>query len=105
MAWFLVFIAGLLETGWVIGLKYSEGFTRPLASVLTVICIAVSMFLMSFATRTLPIGTTYAVWVGIGAAGAAIIGVAHFGEPVTPARIFFLAMLIAAIVGLKWTAG
>lgn len=104
MAWLLVFIAGLLETGWVIGLKYSDGFTKPLASVMTVVCIAASMLLMSYAARTLPIGTSYAVWVGIGAAGAAIIGVVHFGEPATPARFLFLTMLIVAIIGLKWTS-
>jgi quaternary ammonium compound-resistance protein SugE len=104
MAWVLLIIAGLLETGWAIGLKYTEGFTKPLPSVLTIIGIVVSMFLLSLAARTLPIGTAYAVWVGIGAAGAAILGMALLGEPVSAARIFFLALLLVAIMGLKATA-
>jgi quaternary ammonium compound-resistance protein SugE len=104
MAWVFLIIAGLLETAWAIGLKYTEGFTRPLPSVLTIIGIIVSMFLLSLAARTLPIGTAYAVWVGIGAAGAAILGMALLGEPVSGARIFFLALLLVAIVGLKATA-
>jgi len=104
MAWVLLIIAGLLETGWAIGLKYSEGFTKPLPSILTIIGIVVSMFLLSLAARTLPIGTAYAVWVGIGAAGAAILGMALLGEPVSGARIFFLTLLLVAIVGLKATA-
>ena len=80
MAWILLFIAGLLETGWAIGLKYTDGFTRLWPSVLTVAGIAVSMFLLAVAARTLPIGTAYAVWVGIGAAGTAILGIVLFGE-------------------------
>ena len=80
MAWVLLIIAGLLETGWAIGLKYTEGFTKPLPSVLTIIGIVVSMFLLSLAARTLPIGTAYAVWVGIGAAGAAILGMVAAGR-------------------------
>jgi len=90
-----------LETGWAIGLKYSDGFTRPLPSVLTVAGILVSMVLLSIAARTLPIGTAYAVWVGIGAAGAVILGILLLGEPATVGRLFFLGLLLVALVGLK----
>jgi quaternary ammonium compound-resistance protein SugE len=105
MAWTLLLIAGLLETGWAIGLKYSEGFTRPWPSVLTGIALVASMVLLGLAVRDLPIGTAYAVWVGIGAVGAAVLGVVLFGEPLEPARAGFLILLIVAIVGLRWTAG
>jgi quaternary ammonium compound-resistance protein SugE len=105
MAWTLLLIAGLLETGWAIGLKYSEGFTRPWPSVLTGVALVASMVLLGLAVRELPIGTAYAVWVGIGAVGAAVLGVVLFGEPLQPARAGFLALLIIAIVGLRWTAG
>jgi quaternary ammonium compound-resistance protein SugE len=101
MAWLLLVIAGLLEVAWAIGLKYTDGFTRPLPSVLTGAAIVGSMVLLSMAARTLPIGTAYAVWVGIGAAGAALLGVLLFAEPATPLRLFFIAMLVAAVVGLK----
>jgi quaternary ammonium compound-resistance protein SugE len=104
MAWFLLLIAGLLETGWAIGLKYTEGFTRPIPSLLTILAIAASMFLLGLAARTLPIGTAYAVWVGIGAAGAVILGIWLLGEPVNVGRLFFLALLLVSIVGLKLTA-
>ena len=103
-AWLLLIVAGLLETGWAIGLKYTDGFTRFWPSVLTIAGIVASMVLLSIAARTLPIGTAYAVWVGIGAAGAVILGILLLGEPVTPARMFFLALLLAAIVGLKITS-
>ena len=104
MAWFWLVIAGLLETGWAIGLKYTEGFTRPIPSLLTILAIAASMFLLGLAARTLPIGTAYAVWVGIGAAGAVILGIVLLGEPVNAGRLFFLALLMVSIVGLKLTA-
>jgi quaternary ammonium compound-resistance protein SugE len=104
MAWILLIIAGLLETGWAIGLKYTDGFTKFWPSLLTITGIIVSMVLLSIAARTLPIGTAYAVWVGIGAAGAAVLGIFILGEPVTAARMFFLALLLVAIVGLKFTA-
>lgn len=103
MAWILLIIAGLLEAGWAIGLKYTEGFTKPLPSVLTVAGIVLSMVLLAQAARTLPIGTAYAVWVGIGAAGAAILGMWLLKEPVSAARLFFLALLLVAIIGLKAT--
>ena len=102
-SWILLLVAGLLETGWAIGLKYTHGFTRPLASVLTGLAIVGSMVLLGLATKELPIGTAYPVWVGIGAFGAAVLGMALFKEPVTPARVFFIALLLVAIIGLKVT--
>lgn len=104
MAWFLLIIAGLLEVGWAIGLKYTEGFTKPIPSVLTIIGIGLSMFLLSVAARTLPIGTAYGVWVGVGAVGTAILGIVLFKEPASAARILFLVIMIASLVGLKVTA-
>lgn len=103
MAWLILIVAGLLETGWAVGLKYTEGFTRPVPSVLTGLAIVASMYLLSVAARTLPIGTAYAVWVGIGAAGAVVLGMVLLGEPRNPARLFFLGLLLTAIVGLKFT--
>ena len=105
MAWTLLIIAGLFETAWAVGLKYTEGFTRLLPSLLTGGAIVVSMGLLGIAARDLPIGTAYAVWVGIGALGAAILGVLLFAEPVTLARAGFLLMLLVAIVGLRLTGG
>lgn len=104
MAWILLIIAGIFETGWAIGLKYTDGFTKLVPSVLTILAMIVSFALLSIAVRTLPIGTAYAIWVGIGAAGAVILGIVLFGEPVTAARIAFLALLLIAIIGLKATA-
>jgi len=104
MAWLILVVAGLLEVGWAIGLKYTDGFTKPIPSLLPVLGIAVSMFLLAVAARTIPIGTAYAVWVGIGACGTAILGIVLLGEPAGAARLFFLALLIAAIIGLKATA-
>ncbi|MFF7737259.1 MULTISPECIES: multidrug efflux SMR transporter [Streptomyces] len=105
MAWVLLVVAGLLEVGWSVGMKYTDGFTRPLPSVLTGAGIVVSMLLLSQAAKTLPIGTAYGVWVGIGAAGAAVFGMAVLGEPATAARIFFVCLLLVAVVGLKATSG
>ncbi|GBF06833.1 small multidrug resistance protein [Deinococcus aerius] len=105
MAWFLLVIAGLLEVGWAIGLKYTQGFTRPLPTALTLLSMVASMGLLGLAAKTLPIGTAYGVWVGIGAVGAAILGIVLFREPVTAARIVFLVLMIVAIVGLKATSG
>jgi quaternary ammonium compound-resistance protein SugE len=102
--WIYLVVAGLLETGWAIGLKYTDGFRRPLPSVLTVLAIVASMWLLGLAARDLPIGTAYAVWTGIGAAGAAILGVVLLGEPLGPARAAFLGLLLVSIVGLKVTA-
>jgi quaternary ammonium compound-resistance protein SugE len=105
MAWILLVVAGLLEVFWAIGLKYTEGFTRLVPSVLTVAAIIASMVLLAVAAKSLPIGTAYAVWVGIGALGAAVLGIFLFHEPVTPARVFFLALLLTSIIGLKLTSG
>ena len=104
MPWFKLAIAGLLEIGWAIGLKYTHGFTRPVPSVLTIGAIIASMWLLASAARTIPIGTAYAVWVGIGASGAAVLGVVLFREPFTLARGVFPGLLVAAILGLKLTA-
>ena len=103
--WLLLVIAGLLETGWAIGLKYTDGFTRLWPSVFTVAAMIVSIGLLGIAVRTLPIGTAYAVWVGIGAAGAALLGILLLGESASAPRLFFLALLVVSIVGLKFTAG
>ncbi len=104
MSWVLLVAAGLLEVGWAIGLKYSNGFTRPLPSVLTGGAIVASMLLLATAARTIPIGTAYAVWVGIGAVGAGLLGIVLFDEPVTASRVGFLSLLVVAIIGLKLTS-
>jgi len=103
MAWFLLVIAGILEAAWAIGLKYSNGFTKPVPSALTIAGIVASMYLLAVAARTLPIGTAYGVWVGIGTFGTVVLGMALLGERATLSRIFFLALLLVAIVGLKVT--
>jgi quaternary ammonium compound-resistance protein SugE len=103
VAWVILIVAGALEIVWAIGLKYTDGFTRLLPSVITVVALAASMLLISIAVRTIPIGTAYPVWVGIGAAGAAVLGMILFGEPRTAARLFFLGLLIVGIVGLQAT--
>ncbi|MFE0736747.1 DMT family transporter [Streptomyces sp. NPDC058855] len=105
MAWILLIVAGLLEVAWSVGMKYTEGFTRLWPSVFTGAGIVASMALLSQAARTLPIGTAYGVWVGIGAAGAAVFGMVVLGEPATAARIFFVCLLLVAVVGLKATSG
>lgn len=99
--WLILFLAGLAEIGWVIGLKYSEGFTRPWPSAITIVMIAISMWLLGEAARTLPIGTAYAVWTGIGALGAAIAGLLLFGESATAMRLSCIALIVAGVVGLK----
>jgi quaternary ammonium compound-resistance protein SugE len=101
MAWLILFAAGLFEIGWAIGLKYTEGFTRPVPTVLTGIALVISMVLLGWAVRTLPIGTAYAVWTGIGAVGTAILGLILFNEPATVARLVCIALIVAGIVGLK----
>ncbi|HEX4924121.1 MAG TPA: quaternary ammonium compound efflux SMR transporter SugE [Bdellovibrionales bacterium] len=102
--WIVLVIAGLLETGWAIGLKYSEGFSKPIPSALTIAAMIVSMYMLGWAARYLPIGTAYAAWVGIGATGAVILGIALLGEDASFARLFFLALLIVSLVGLKITS-
>ena len=101
MSWILLVLAGLLEVVWAIGLKYTEGFTKLWPSVLTLVAMGVSFYLLSLAMRTIPLGTAYAVWVGIGAVGAAIAGMLLFKEPATILRIASLLLVIGGIVGLK----
>ena len=101
MAWLLLTIAGLLEVGWAIGLKYTEGFTRVWPSVLTLGAMVLSVVLLGVAMKSLPVGTSYAVWVGVGAVGTAILGMVLFGEPATAGRLASLGLIVAGIVGLK----
>ncbi|MGC3997509.1 MAG: quaternary ammonium compound efflux SMR transporter SugE [Anaeromyxobacter sp.] len=104
MAWFVLVVAGLLEVVWSLGLKYTQGFTRPVPTVITASAIVASMLLLARAARTLPIGTAYAVWVGIGVVGAAIGGIVLFDEAMPPLRIVFVALLVVSIVGLRLTS-
>jgi quaternary ammonium compound-resistance protein SugE len=105
MAWLWLIIAGLLEVGWAIGLKETQGFTRLVPSILTAIALAASMFLLALAAREIPIGTAYPIWVGIGALGTAVLGMYLYGEPASAARIVFIALLVGSIIGLKVTSG
>ena len=100
-AWIVLILSGLFETGWAIGLKYSENFSRFVPSVLTLASMAVSVYGLSWAGQGLPVGTGYAVWTGIGALGTAILGMWLFGESVAPARLVCLGLIVAGIVGLK----
>ena len=101
MLWFMLVLAGLFETGWAVGLKYTHGFTRLWPSVGTVAAMVASFLLLAHAMKTLPVGTAYAVWTGIGTAGAFITGVFLFGETVSLPRLLFLAMILVGIAGLK----
>jgi quaternary ammonium compound-resistance protein SugE len=101
MNWVLLTIAGLFEVGWAIGLKYTQGFTRLWPSVWTAAAIIVSMVLLGVAMRSLPAGTAYAVWTGIGTIGTVILGIALLGEAATPARLVCIALILAGIVGIK----
>lgn len=101
MAWIWLLLAAAFEVGWAIGLKYSEGFTRLWPSLWTALSMVASMLLLGLAARTLPIGTAYAVWTGIGAAGTAALGMLWLGEPATAARIACLGLIVAGVVGLK----
>ena len=101
MAWFLLFVAGIFEIGWDIGMKYTNGFTKLVPSVLTLISMVLSVYLLSLATKEIPIGTAYAVWTGIGIAGTSILGVIIFNEPVEILKIIFISMILIAVVGLK----
>ena len=101
MAWLLLLIAGLLEVGWAIGLKYTEGFTRLWPSLFTGAAMILSLALLGLAMKTLPVGTAYAVWVGVGAVGTAILGIVLFAEPATAGRLVSLGLIVAGIVGLK----
>jgi quaternary ammonium compound-resistance protein SugE len=104
MEWAMLAVAGLFEVAWAVGLKYTEGFSRWWPSVGTALAMVVSVVLLALAMRTLPVGTAYAVWTGIGAVGTALLGIALFGEPATFARLGCIALIVAGIVGLKLTA-
>lgn len=101
MPWITLLIAGLFETGWAIGLKFTMGFARFWPTVWTVASMIVSLWLLGIAMKSLPVGTAYAVWVGVGAIGTATLGILLLGEPANPGRIFSLALIVAGIVGLK----
>jgi quaternary ammonium compound-resistance protein SugE len=105
MAWIYLFIAGLFECGWAIGLKYTEGFTRPVPSLLTVAAMGISFVLLSSAMKTIPVGTAYAVWTGIGAVGVAILGVILFSEMLNLYRVASILLIILGIAGLKIFSG
>ena len=102
--WVILVVAGLLEIAWAVGLKYTQGFTRPVPSVLTVATMALSLGLLALAVRSLPVGTAYAVWTGIGAAGTATLGMVLFKEPATALRLTCIVMIVAGIIGLKLAA-
>jgi quaternary ammonium compound-resistance protein SugE len=104
MAWIYLFLGGLLEIGWAIGLKYTEGFTRPLPTIGTLICMVGSVLLLGLALKAIPVGTAYAVWAGIGAAGTALLGIMLFGDPATALRLMCIGLIVAGIVGLKLVA-
>ena len=104
MAWVYLVIAGLLECGWAIGLKYSEGFTRPLTSSLTIIAMALSFWFLAAAMKTIPVGTAYAIWTGIGAIGVAVLGMIIFGESRELQRLVCLLLIFSGIVGLKFAS-
>ncbi len=104
MAWIILFVAGLLETGWAIGLKYTEGFTRLVPSIWTVASMVVSLGLLGLALKTLPVGTAYAVWTGIGTVGTALLGIILFGEPATAMRLACIGLIVSGIIGLKLVA-
>lgn len=101
MSWILLTIAGLFEVGWAIGLKYTEGFSRLWPSVWTLLAMIISFWLLGVAMKTLPVGTAYAVWVGVGAVGTAILGIVLLGESANPARLISLGLIVAGIIGLK----
>jgi quaternary ammonium compound-resistance protein SugE len=105
MDWTFLVLAGLLEVGWAVGLKFTDGFTRLWPSVFTLATLAASMLFLALAVRTIPIGTGYAVWTGIGAAGTAILGIALFNESADGARLVFIAIVLLGLVGLKVTSG
>jgi quaternary ammonium compound-resistance protein SugE len=101
MAWIILFVAGLFEIGWAVGLKFTEGFTRPVPTALTGVSLVASMGLLGWAVKSLPLGTAYAVWTGVGAVGTAIVGILLFKEPATAGRLACLALIVSGILGLK----
>ena len=105
MSWVILFVAGLFETSWAIGMKYSDSFTKLYPSIFTILTMAMSVYLLSVSLKTIPVGTAYAVWTGIGAVGTAILGIILFGESRDLARIGFIFLIIAGIVGLRIFSG
>ncbi|MDZ5811983.1 multidrug efflux SMR transporter [Halorubrum sp. AD140] len=105
MSWLLLILAGVFESGWAIGLEYSDGFSKPLPTLGTAVVLIISMVLLARATQDLPIGTAYAVWTGIGAVGTASLGIVLFDEPATLARIGFIGVILVGIVGLHGVSG
>jgi quaternary ammonium compound-resistance protein SugE len=101
MAWVILVVAGLFEIGWAIGLKYTEGFTRPWPVIGTVLAMIISLGLLGIAMKSLPVGTAYSVWVGVGAVGTVILGIVLLGEPANAARLISVALILAGIIGLK----
>ncbi|UFN51362.1 quaternary ammonium compound efflux SMR transporter SugE [Roseomonas sp. OT10] len=101
MAWIILFVAGLLEVGWAVGLKQTDGFTRPIPTVLTLAAMVASVVLLGLALRSLPLGTAYAVWTGIGTVGTVLVGMALFGEPADALRLGCIALIVGGIAGLK----
>jgi quaternary ammonium compound-resistance protein SugE len=101
MAWVILLLAGLFETGWAIGLKYTEGFTRLWPTAWTVFAMIVSLWLLGIAMKTLPVGTAYSVWVGVGAVGTVFLGIGLLEEPANPARLISVGLIVAGIIGLK----
>ncbi len=101
MAWAILVLAGLFEVGWAIGLKYTEGFTRVWPTVWTVLAMAISLWLLGIAMKTLPLGTAYSIWVGVGAVGTVILGIVLLGEPANAARLISVGLIIVGIVGLR----
>ncbi len=104
MAWTYLFFAGLFEIGWAIGLKYTDGFTRPMPTILTIVSMIISLGLLGLALKTLPVGTAYAIWTGIGTVGTALLGIWLLGEPATALRLACIALIVSGIVGLKLVA-
>jgi len=104
MSWIILFFAGLFEVGWAVGLKYTDGFTRPLPTVLTVAAMAISLGLLGLAMKELPLGTAYAIWTGVGAVGTVIAGIILFGESMALIRLASVALIITGLIGLKVSA-
>ena len=105
MTWFILFVAGVLEIAWAVGLKYTEGFTRLWPTVATIVALVASMSFLGIALRTLPLGTAYAIWTGIGSVGTAILGIVLFREPATVLRLVCIGLIVAGIIGLKLASG
>jgi quaternary ammonium compound-resistance protein SugE len=105
MSWYVLLLAGLFEVGWAIGLEYSEGFSKPIPTVGTIVALVISMALLAKAVEDLPVGTAYAVWTGIGAVGTATLGILLFDEPASFARIGFIGLIVVGIVGLHLASG